>query len=84
MLLIQEIKTPLFCGLLLLGEATKRLSKDLRDCNLKISWKEMAALRDVVVHKYDDINLDIIQGVVELELPKIVPMLKELMNREFQ
>ena len=69
---------------IVIGEATKRLSKDLRDRNPKIPWKQMAATRDVVVHEYDDINLDIIQDVVELELPKILSMLKELIDREFQ
>ena len=67
---------------IVIGEATKRLSDSLRDRNPEIPWKQMAALRDVVVHEYDDINLDIIQDVVELELPKILPLLEDLIDSE--
>jgi uncharacterized protein with HEPN domain len=38
----------------------------------------MAGLRDVVVHEYDDINLEIIRDVAELELPAILPLLQSL------
>ncbi len=69
---------------IIVGEATKRLSNDLRNRYSHIPWKKMAGLRDVVVHEYDDINLDIIQDVVELELPIILPLLKELIDNEFQ
>ena len=69
---------------IIVGEATKRLSNDLRDRYSHIPWKKMAGLRDVVVHEYDDINLDIIQDIVELELPVILPLLKDLMADEFQ
>ncbi len=69
---------------IIVGEATKRLSNDLRNRYSHIPWKKMAGLRDVVVHEYDDINLDIIQDVVELELPAILPLLENLMTHEFQ
>jgi len=69
---------------IIVGEATKRLSNDLRNRYFHIPWEKMAGLRDVVVHEYDDINLDIIQDVVELELPIILLLLKELIADEFQ
>lgn len=68
---------------IVIGEATKRLSEDLRDRYPKIPWKQMAGLRDVIVHEYDDINLDIIRDVVELEFPKLLPLLEVLREREF-
>lgn len=69
---------------IVVGEATKRLSKALRSRNAEIPWKKMAGLRDVVVHDYDDINLDVIKDVVELELPKLLSLLKNLSRREFE
>lgn len=38
----------------------------------------MAGLRDIIVHEYDGIDLDIIRDVVELELPNILPLLQDL------
>jgi uncharacterized protein with HEPN domain len=40
----------------------------------------MAGLRDIIVHEYDDIRLDIIQDIVEIELPKILPILQPLLT----
>jgi uncharacterized protein with HEPN domain len=46
--------------LIVIGEAAKRLSPELRDNHPEIPWRQMAGLRDIVVHEYDDINLEII------------------------
>jgi uncharacterized protein with HEPN domain len=66
--------------LTIIGEATKRLSADFRAYHPEIPWKQMAGLRDIIVHEYDDIRLDIIQDIVEIELPKILPILQPLLT----
>lgn len=68
---------------IILGEATKRLSPAFRNRHPQIPWPQMAGLRDVVVHEYDDVNLEIIQDVAELELPAILPLLQRLTDTEF-
>jgi len=65
--------------LTIIGEATKRLSTDFRAAHSEIPWKSMAGLRDIIVHEYDVINPEIVQGVVEFELPKLFPILKGLL-----
>jgi len=69
--------------LTIIGEATKRLSMEFRTNHPEIPWKAMAGLRDFVVHEYDVINLEIIQDVVNFELPQLLPLLKSLLNGEF-
>lgn len=68
---------------IIIGEATKRLSPAFRNRHPQIPWQQMAGLRDVVVHEYDDVNLEIIQDVAELELPAILPLLQRLTDTEF-
>ena len=70
----------IFLRFIIIGEATKRLSDELRDRESEIPWRQMAGLRDVIVHEYDEINLDIIREIVELELPSILPRLQTLMS----
>jgi uncharacterized protein with HEPN domain len=67
--------------LTIIGEATKRLSPEFRASHPEIPWKAMAGLRDFVVHEYDVINLEIIQEVVNFELPKLLPLLKSLLSQ---
>jgi uncharacterized protein with HEPN domain len=41
---------------LILGEATKRLSKEFKLANQRIPWSEIAGMRDIVAHQYDGIE----------------------------
>lgn len=65
--------------LTIVGEATKRLSMDFRASHPHVPWKEMAGLRDVVVHEYDDIDLAILKPVIEIELAKVLQDLQPLL-----
>lgn len=63
----------------IIGEATKRISTEFRDRHPEIPWKQMAGLRDVIVHEYDDINFNIIRDVIEIELPPLLQLLQTLL-----
>ena len=43
---------------LIIGEATKRLSRELRDQHPEIPWNSMAGMRDILAHHYDEIDFD--------------------------
>lgn len=60
----------------IIGEATKNISQDIRDKNNKIPWKQMAGLRDVLIHDYMGISLKIVWNVVQNELPTLKIMIK--------
>lgn len=40
-----------------IGEATKNLSEDLRAANPSIPWRQIAGMRDVLIHDYLKVNL---------------------------
>ncbi|MBI2559474.1 DUF86 domain-containing protein [Candidatus Woesearchaeota archaeon] len=66
----------------IMGEAAKKIPDELRRKHLKIPWKEMAGIRDKLIHEYHGVDLEIIWKVVKEELPPIKPnilnLLKEL------
>lgn len=64
----------------IIGEATKKISQEFRNKNDNIPWREMAGLRDVLIHDYFGVDLRIVWNVVEIELPKIKTKIKELLN----
>jgi uncharacterized protein with HEPN domain len=65
--------------LIIIGEATKRLSTQFREVHPDIPWKEMAGLRDVVVHDYDEVDLDRLKPVIEIKLLEVLHQLEPLL-----
>jgi len=41
----------------IIGEATKHIPEDIRDNNPSIPWKEMAGMRDVLIHDYFGVDI---------------------------
>jgi uncharacterized protein with HEPN domain len=41
----------------ILGEATKRLSPEFRCLHPGLPWRAMAGMRDVLIHAYDQVDL---------------------------
>ncbi len=53
-----ELQDAVLRCLQVIGEATQRLSRDLRAQNLEIPWQEMADIRDGLLHADDQVDLE--------------------------
>lgn len=62
----------------IIGEATKKISQDLRDKHNDIPWRKMAGLRDVLIHDYLGVDLTMIWNIVQNELPNLKNKIKTL------
>ena len=54
-----------------IGEATKGLSAGVTDANPEIPWRQIAGMRDRMVHQYFRVDLDIVWQTVTSEIPKL-------------
>ena len=64
----------------IVGEATKRVSQGIKEQNQEIPWRQMAGLRDVLIHDYMGISLKIVWNVVQNELPQLKSKIIELLD----
>ncbi|HBV86087.1 MAG TPA: DUF86 domain-containing protein [Desulfosporosinus sp.] len=55
----------------IVGEASKKVSQGTKDQHPEIPWRQMAGLRDVLIHDYMGISLKIVWNVVQNELPHL-------------
>jgi uncharacterized protein with HEPN domain len=66
----------------IIGEAAKRLSTGIKQTQDTIPWRRIAGFRDVLIHDYEDIDLDEVWAIIAGDLPPlkiaVVAMLKRV------
>ncbi len=63
----------------IIGEASKRLSDNTININNNIPWKEMKGMRDILIHQYDNILLEIVWNTIKEEIPVIELEIKKVL-----
>lgn len=62
----------------IMGEATKRLSASFRDGHPEIPWRQIAGMRDILIHAYDRVDLDEVWTTVQTSIPRLISQLEQL------
>jgi uncharacterized protein with HEPN domain len=72
----------------IIGEAVKNVSKTLKAKYNNIQWKEIAGMRDKVIHFYFGVNWDVVWGAAKDSLPpfrekieRILKVIEESKNK---
>ena len=67
----QVLQDAIIRRLEIIGEATKNIPSFFRIEHSHIPWKQMAGIRDILIHEYFDVDLDLTWQVVQKELPAL-------------
>jgi len=66
--------------LMMLGEAAYKMSRSIQRRYQEIPWRQISGLRHVLVHGYFAVDLDIVWGVVERDLPSLRVQLERVLS----
>jgi uncharacterized protein with HEPN domain len=66
----------------IIGEAARRVSPQTRNAFPGIPWNEMIGMRSMMIHDYDDVDLEIVWDTVERDLPRLIELLQPLMPHD--
>ena len=64
----------------MIGEGALGLSKDFKDRTPEIPWSDIVGMRHVLVHKYFEIDLDIVWRVVTEDLPRLKSQIRSVLK----
>jgi uncharacterized protein with HEPN domain len=62
----------------IIGEASKKVSEKFKKVNQEVPWKEMAGMRDKLIHDYIGVDTDVIWKTIKEDLPGLKNMLEEI------
>ena len=65
--------------IVVMGEAARRLSPEIRAAHPEIPWRAIIGMRSVITHGYDQIDDDELWEVIERDLPELMPKLETVL-----
>ncbi len=63
----------------IMGEATKRLSREFRAQHTEVPWDDIAGMRDIIAHQYDRLDMNIVWQVIQRNIPELLSMIVPLL-----
>ncbi len=76
------IQTYIVHNLQILGEAAAKIPIDQQSQYPELPWPKMVGMRNVLVHNYFNIDLDIVWQVVESELPALKEKIGRILEKQ--
>lgn len=81
---LQEFKTnelvqdAIIRNIEIIGEASKKVSSDTKQTYYKIRWKEIAGMRDKLVHDYLGVDVTVVWKTIKEDIPDLEKLINEI------
>lgn len=60
------------------GEAASRVEGGFRALHPQVPWSDIVATRNVLIHGYDQVNLERVWGIVQDDIPPLIAQLESI------
>lgn len=63
----------------IIGEAVRRRSDEFRQDHPEIDWRDLVGLRNIIAHRYDQVDQAILWDAIESVLPVLIEQVRVLL-----
>ncbi len=74
----EDLRRAFIRSLEVIGEAVKKLPEEIKEKNKHIPWKEIAGMRDKLIHDYFGVDYEIIWLTVKEDIPLLKEEIEKL------
>jgi uncharacterized protein with HEPN domain len=64
----------------IIGEATKNIPQIIKEEYTRIPWKDIAGMRDRLIHAYSEVDLKLVWMTIKKRLPELKTIIEEIIN----
>lgn len=64
-----------------MGEAVKKIPDEIKNKYSVIEWRKIAGMRDILIHQYFDVDLEILWDIIKNRLPELKVKISEILSK---